>query len=308
MNGDEIQAARFGVATPSGVVEATERLFLTLLTAATAASIVLPLLGAAASPIDPKIRSVSLSIAVGLALAATGLVTFANRRKLLRVLRRRPQLALLEAVVYSVALALVGGWRNSFYVASYVPVFIAAASCGTGWTLACALTSATGYVAAVFLNDYSWHSLQAGGNADLFVASIGGYFAAALLTGVPSAWMSGFVVRINRFLPSQPPQVANVSGDLNDNSNDTKQQPRRSTVGRTASLSTREVEVVQLVADGLKNHQIAERLGLSPRTVQAHIANALEKTGTSSRTQLAVLGMREGIVPYVAVDDPDLMS
>ena len=41
-----------------------------------------------------------------------------------------------------------------------------------------------------------------------------------------------------------------------------------------------------LVAEGMTNAQIAERLFLSPRTVDTHVANLLAKTGTRARTEL----------------------
>lgn len=62
-------------------------------------------------------------------------------------------------------------------------------------------------------------------------------------------------------------------------------------------LTPREIDVVQLLCDGLKNQQIADELGVSHRTVHAHVASAMNKTGTRSRTQLAVLALRRGIVP-----------
>jgi DNA-binding NarL/FixJ family response regulator len=69
--------------------------------------------------------------------------------------------------------------------------------------------------------------------------------------------------------------------------------------GRTsqleAGLTRREVQVAQLVVDGLGNRQIADRLGVSPRTVHAHLSNAMDKTGTQTRTQLAVFALRSGL-------------
>jgi DNA-binding NarL/FixJ family response regulator len=62
-------------------------------------------------------------------------------------------------------------------------------------------------------------------------------------------------------------------------------------------LTAREIEVVRLLVDGLTNEQIAERLMVSRRTVQAHLSNAMRRTSTRSRTQLAVLALRRGIVP-----------
>jgi DNA-binding CsgD family transcriptional regulator len=53
-------------------------------------------------------------------------------------------------------------------------------------------------------------------------------------------------------------------------------------------ITTREADVLRLVADGLANKQIAARLRVSPRTVEKHVESLLRKTGTRSRTELAV--------------------
>lgn len=67
---------------------------------------------------------------------------------------------------------------------------------------------------------------------------------------------------------------------------------------RTGSLTVRELEVVRLVAGGMTNDDIAQRLVVSPRTVQAHVASAMRKTESSNRTVLGVLAVREGLVPF----------
>jgi DNA-binding CsgD family transcriptional regulator len=54
-------------------------------------------------------------------------------------------------------------------------------------------------------------------------------------------------------------------------------------------ITTREAEVLGLVADGLANKEIAARLYLSVRTVEKHVESILRKTGCASRTQLAAL-------------------
>lgn len=53
-------------------------------------------------------------------------------------------------------------------------------------------------------------------------------------------------------------------------------------------LSSREKEIVALIADGLSNTQIAEKLFLADGTVRNHISTILEKTGLEHRTQIAV--------------------
>jgi len=55
---------------------------------------------------------------------------------------------------------------------------------------------------------------------------------------------------------------------------------------KSASLSDREIQVIELVSMGLTNQQIAEKLKISKRTVDNHLSNILEKTKTDNRVQL----------------------
>ena len=59
-------------------------------------------------------------------------------------------------------------------------------------------------------------------------------------------------------------------------------------------VTSREVDVLLLVAEGRTNADIAERLYLSPRTVKGYLESLLSKTGTSNRTQLAAFAPRQG--------------
>ena len=61
-------------------------------------------------------------------------------------------------------------------------------------------------------------------------------------------------------------------------------------------LSTREREVLRLVAEGLGDAEIAERLVLSPHTVHRHVANILRKLGLHSRSAAAVAASRAGLL------------
>lgn len=54
------------------------------------------------------------------------------------------------------------------------------------------------------------------------------------------------------------------------------------------TLSAREREVAEAVAEGLTNKQVASRLGITERTVKAHLATVFEKTGVRDRLQLAL--------------------
>jgi DNA-binding NarL/FixJ family response regulator len=57
-------------------------------------------------------------------------------------------------------------------------------------------------------------------------------------------------------------------------------------------LTGRETEVLALVAQGLSNAEIADRLHVGITTVKTHITNLMAKTGATNRVRLAVLGLR----------------
>jgi DNA-binding NarL/FixJ family response regulator len=62
--------------------------------------------------------------------------------------------------------------------------------------------------------------------------------------------------------------------------------------GHPAALSPREAEVAELVADGLTNRQIGDRLVISERTAQNHVQHILTKLGFSTRSQIAAWSVR----------------
>jgi DNA-binding NarL/FixJ family response regulator len=61
-------------------------------------------------------------------------------------------------------------------------------------------------------------------------------------------------------------------------------------------LSDRELQVIQLIAEGLTNQDIAEQLEISKRTVDNHISNILGKTRTNNRVALVRWAMQWGKV------------
>lgn len=61
-------------------------------------------------------------------------------------------------------------------------------------------------------------------------------------------------------------------------------------------LTDREIEVLQSIAEGLSNAQIAEKLVISEKTVKGHVSNILGKLHLADRTKAAVYAWREGIV------------
>ncbi|GAA4957001.1 DNA-binding NarL/FixJ family response regulator [Nonomuraea thailandensis] len=65
---------------------------------------------------------------------------------------------------------------------------------------------------------------------------------------------------------------------------------------RLAALTSREREAVRLVALGLSNHEIAERLVISPLTAKTHITRAIAKLDVRDRVQLVILAYESGLV------------
>ena len=61
-------------------------------------------------------------------------------------------------------------------------------------------------------------------------------------------------------------------------------------------LSTREIEVIRLVADGRSNKWIGEQLSLSALTVKSHLARIGRKLGTGDRAHMVALAMRAGVI------------
>ncbi len=62
-------------------------------------------------------------------------------------------------------------------------------------------------------------------------------------------------------------------------------------------LTERELDVLRLVTQGLRNKEIAARLGITENTAKFHLKNILEKLHAQSRTELAARAVREGLVP-----------
>ena len=62
-----------------------------------------------------------------------------------------------------------------------------------------------------------------------------------------------------------------------------------------SALSPREAEVLRLVVEGLLNKQIAQRLGITERTVKAHLTSAYQRIGVADRTQAALWAQRHDL-------------
>jgi DNA-binding NarL/FixJ family response regulator len=72
----------------------------------------------------------------------------------------------------------------------------------------------------------------------------------------------------------------------------TTEPRRRAILGANARLTSREWEVLNLIASGLSTRQVAEKLTLSPTAIRVHIAAVVRKLGVESRTEAIELFMR----------------
>jgi len=65
---------------------------------------------------------------------------------------------------------------------------------------------------------------------------------------------------------------------------------------RSRSLTQREMDVLELLADGLQHEEIGRRLGISPETVRTHLRKASDRLGAATRTQAVATALRQGLI------------
>ena len=72
--------------------------------------------------------------------------------------------------------------------------------------------------------------------------------------------------------------------------------PRNEQVNPFTELTRREMQVLKLIANGLSNHEIANKLMISDHTVKGHVSNIFSKLHLADRTQAAVYAWQKGVV------------
>jgi DNA-binding NarL/FixJ family response regulator len=75
-------------------------------------------------------------------------------------------------------------------------------------------------------------------------------------------------------------------------------RPPARPLGSHETLTPRELEVVELLASGLSNKEIAERLGVSFHTVKFHVNAILGKLGAASRAEAVALAAKAGLLSF----------
>jgi DNA-binding NarL/FixJ family response regulator len=129
------------------------------------------------------------------------------------------------------------------------------------------------------LDDYVYDALQAGASGFLLKdAPAETLFEAVRVVAAGEALLAPAITRrlIAEFARMRP-----------------RQQPRPEELD---ALTPRETEILGLVAEGLSNHEIAERLVLSDETVKTHVSHVLGKLGLRDRAQAVVVAYESGLV------------
>jgi ATP/maltotriose-dependent transcriptional regulator MalT len=135
------------------------------------------------------------------------------------------------------------------------------------------------------------HAAGRGGTAELerFLAAAESYDATGLLLTAGQEAVP--LLRLARSRGVRREVVARALAAI-----DTDHRPEAITVpGTQQTLSSREVEVLRLIASGASNADIAEHLVISPNTVKTHIRKVLAKVGAANRAQAVVAARRLGV-------------
>jgi serine/threonine protein kinase/DNA-binding CsgD family transcriptional regulator len=95
------------------------------------------------------------------------------------------------------------------------------------------------------------------------------------------------------FLAAAQPRIAGLGGTM-EMAADGRGFAIQFGLGTAVELTPREMDVIQLLAEGLSNKEMAQILSVSPRTINFHLDNIYSKLGVSSRTEAAVYALRQG--------------
>lgn len=240
--------------------------------------------GLAIAPFNAYNDHQGRSVALGAAQLAVWIGVLGWRARVRKALMRHPELLVAGALVLGVAVLWTdGGWRSSFYLASYSPVFLACTVADRSWAWTCAATLAVGYVGGLAVHDYTVARLQELKDLDSVVANTGGYLIAAGALLVVIDRLTTFVTQARRHATppatlAAPPVAAVSEG--------TGASPAPPANGPRLRLTPRQLDVAALIARGLSNRQIASELYIQPKSVENLVRAMLRRAGASDRREL----------------------
>lgn len=114
-----------------------------------------------------------------------------------------------------------------------------------------------------------------------------------------AAWLDPGIARkvLKAASHSAGPREGEAEADKADTKNSTAKEGGKDAPGPNPfALSQREMEVLQLLVEGLSNQEIADKLCLGTETIKTHMRHIMRKLSVSDRTQAAIKAMRQGIV------------
>lgn len=229
-----------------------------------------------------------------------------------RAMRRRPLLALAPTAFALVCLCLDGVNHSPLSFPSAVTVGVAAYACGIRWGAAAAALLAAGVLLAAAASGGPPWQLEGAGDLASVAPGAAGYFLYAILIGTLGDRFVQLILRMRRMTapPAAPAYVPNLSlqnaHDARPSASETTSiRPERDTPvpsftharnGRLGSLTARQLQVVYLLAEGLRAAEIAERLGVTPKTVYSYVHQAAKRAGATNRNELVALAVKDGLI------------
>jgi len=253
---------------------------------------------------------VSLATTVFVTLAIIASVSgIKHRRAAYRWLRATRSHQLAPAVVGCMVVLLDGPYSPSWWIAEAL-LFVVAAVADLRTTMLASVSTAAAYLAGTLLHGAS--ILPGGDNEYLTVAVA--ITVNPLVARTIAEVFAKFTLRLHqielqtaeaRQAPIRVQAIATPVADPRSARRDadtSKHRLRRSK--RTASnLTARQLEVVLLARDGLRQAEIAAALAISPRQVERHFEQARERAGAATTAQLIAMLVTRGLAPAMGALD-----
>lgn len=104
-----------------------------------------------------------------------------------------------------------------------------------------------------------------------------------------AAWFDPKVAKYVLNAATQKPQTTNQKTKLTENTQQNKEK-------NEMNLTTREKEVLKLIAEGYSNNDISKKLDMSINTAKVHVCNILQKLSVNDRTQAAIKAIKNNII------------
>ncbi len=212
---------------------------------------------------------------------------------------RRSRLRQLSPAVFAIVAVLCNGPDSPSWWVALPLLWVIATVSSTTLSVAAATVTAGAYLAGTALGG---ESLVHNGDAEILGAAIA--LPANILIGrLVAEVFARFVLRLHQLerraeAPAPPKPVRVVAGPgIADSPAMPRPAPTSTQKRRRSHLTSRELEVILLVRDGLLQTEIALALGVSTRQIERLLASARSRTGTATTSQLVAMLVTEQLSP-----------